>query len=737
MKVESSLRLIRVSKFLERAIAHGCGRLATFVSRWPHTRAFKDEDWVGDRFGDNPEAGQVYLNRRGSQTSVLSKEALLEVFDLYDLVLTIDSENHVRGFDERSCEQVYWRRDGIDLVSPTTTCQKESVLAFWDYNRTKLIQDPDVLATINRKDKVDCCARSHEYVSLPSVVGKLRYDDPSDSSKVTGAGALCLFFYLETHNNRQSRNDPHAFRLLNKFSRRLRDQSYAYFERPMPATSWDSTNSREESNDADRAFVNYAFIIIIFYAFFALYSRRAPDRSRGSLGLGAVLCVLLSTLAAFGLAIGAFNVTFSPSTGVAIFVVLGIGLDDSFVIAGAVDDPFEDQDYYDPNASPIENDARHLISTGATIEDVAAKRIIHTLSSSGPSITVTSITDAAAFIAGSFVDIPDIAAFNRFCAISVLVDYAMQLTFFVAIFTIDQRRRLRAKVEDVKRRQAGVPNASSCLQRLTSCCAPPLAFAENRILETETGREVELGRVMDGDSNENGNDGTDVKTMSPAVLVDDSAQAAPSKILHSDPAVHFWGNTYANALLSPLGKLFVLSSTVAILALAIVGSKRIEMDIDDNWGVVTNPALKAFNFEKKHFGSIALHVYTKRTDYYKNRQAFYDMLEGYGELNFVFASSLQNNWYAAYDTWLNETNQTNSNYDEWLEKLKTFLSTDDGVAYSTKIIIDDSKGVVATQIDSSWVAEGYFGGTGKRRMRMARKKVRGTPLGTVIVYQGW
>lgn len=429
-------RLSQLSKVLERSISNGCANLASYVAYRPNrtiaitvicclvcavgwlnvddeeqveklytpqnTRAFDDRDWVEDNFGDAPWPSTVYLNRRGSDTSVLTKEALLEAFDLYEVVLTVDSDKHRRGYDERSCEAVYWRREGIEPVSPDTTCQKEGVLAFWDWNRTKLEQDPDVLATINRQDKVDCCSPSDDVVSLDSIVGKFRFHDPDDPSKVTGAGALRFVFYLDTHLNRKSRIDPNVYRLMNKFSDRVRDQSFKNFERPLSATVWDFSESSNDAFDSDRAFINFAIILIVIYAFCALYSWRDADRSRGSLGLVAVATVLLSSLAAFGIAIG-LGVQFSPSTGVAIFLVLGIGLDDAFVIVGAVDDPFEDEEGYDPSLSPLENDANKIIQTGASVEDVAAKRIIYTLRGAGPSITVTSVTDAAAFIAGSFV----------------------------------------------------------------------------------------------------------------------------------------------------------------------------------------------------------------------------------------------------------------------------------------------------------------------------------------------
>lgn len=176
------------------------------------------------------------------------------------------------------------------------------------------------------------------------------------------------------------------------------------------------------------------------------------------------------------------------------------------------------------------------------------------------------------------VDTPDISAFNRFCAVSVLVDFVMQLTFFVALFTLDQRRRLNAKVEDTKRRLAGFKDSRRC-SRTPRCCCALRSRAQSRVAED----------TEDADTNQDEFNDEDVappkKTMDDddGRIVESHATLTPAstaKALYANPESRFWGHTYANALLSPVGKVFTLASAAAILALAIVGSLRIDMDIE-------------------------------------------------------------------------------------------------------------------------------------------------------------
>ncbi|KAJ8598558.1 hypothetical protein CTAYLR_001393 [Chrysophaeum taylorii] len=722
--------LARVSRAIDVGIANGCKRLAVVVARRPYrtlsicvglvmcctigwieldnesdveklytpqrTRAFRDRDWVEDRFGDEDAAVEVFLD---GNTNLLEKEALLEAMDLYDLVLGLESFGGTEGFDERSCAKVYW--------GGPPACQKESVLALWDYNRTTLSADNDTVGTVNAGigTTPDCCSPTSRFFDLEAVASKLEYED----DRIVRAGALKFVFYLTQDLHRKSREDPKVIRLENKFERRLRNGDWEHFKKPLPKTDYGLERNSSAATDYDSVFINLAFVIIISYAFLALYERDDDAKSRGLLGLGAVLAVILSTAAAFGLVI-AFGGVFSPSTGVAIFLVLGIGLDDSFVITGTVDEPYLVEG--DELQDPLEDDARRVLA-GASIEDVAGRRVVAALESSGPSITVTSFTDALAFVAGSFTDTPDIASFNRFCAASVFVDYLMQLTFFVALFALDQRAKLRRRV--AARAGGAEPKKKSCWARVKKNqvaegvsmvdVAPPPADDE------EKGKPP----VEEGEEEEEGQSGLTTTPRS------------------------FWGDVYPSLLLSPLGKVLVLASVGTLLAVSIVGASRVQMDIEENWQIVGGFEQKVLDFEKKHFSDKAttwVGLYTKTGSaekYYSSRDDLRNVLAEYSAENYVVTESLDTNWFTAHEQWLSDRT-INASADAWFASLVEFLAGD-GIDYSEKVVLGEDE-ILATEIDSFWEAKGVTGADEKRRMRKARKAVRRASgdLGTVIVY---
>jgi Niemann-Pick C1 protein len=105
---------------------------------------------------------------------------------------------------------------------------------------------------------------------------------------------------------------------------------------------------------------------------------------------------------------------FTSITPLLPFVILGIGLDDSFIMSGAYDRT-------DPSKGPKER-------VHDTIQDV------------GVSITVSTITTTLAFGLGCISSIPTIYWLCLYAFPTVMCVYIYQLTFFVACIVLDERR---------------------------------------------------------------------------------------------------------------------------------------------------------------------------------------------------------------------------------------------------------------------------------------------------------
>ena len=144
-----------------------------------------------------------------------------------------------------------------------------------------------------------------------------------------------------------------------------------------------------------------------------IFFKRDPVQSRMAVGLGASATVIFATTAGFGL-LFICGVPMTSITGVLLFVLVGIGLDDSFIIVA---------DFYrHPQSFPIE------------------ERVHKTMDNVGLAIFTTSLTSACAFGLGCISSIPAVfwVCLYAFPTISIIFLYTV--TMFVAIIVIDERR---------------------------------------------------------------------------------------------------------------------------------------------------------------------------------------------------------------------------------------------------------------------------------------------------------
>ncbi|KAJ1458309.1 patched [Pelagophyceae sp. CCMP2097] len=692
--------LARCSTAVDERVAKGCALVAFHVARRPwltvvscvaaamlcglgllaareennaerlftpqHTKAFRDRDWIESRFGDDASTSTLLLNRRHTDSDVLTKQALFEAFDLHDFITT------TLKYDADNCEKVYWRLDVSD--DSEFVCQKESVLAYWAYNRTLLEEDEDVLGTVSRT-AADCCSPLSRTVIFDRVVAKPRYDE---SGNLVGAGALRSHYFLEQFLRGKKRVDSSVARLERAFDRRLRKQDhFDSFKRPKTLTAAGISKAITAAFDLDRFIVNGAAIAILLYPFFVLFEPRERAESRGMLGLWACAAVGLAVLAGFGIVLGA-GVKFSPVQTLVIFLTLGIGLDDAFVIIGA------------------ETNLSTTIGQDAVALHVASRRAVVALAVAGPSITVTSLTDCAAFVAGeaprSFTRIPAIRAFCLLSAACVACDYVLQITLFVSFFVFDIRGKAR------------------------------LAAKQARAAEKELKPARDDAQDADSDNARRA-----------------KAHAADETPPDDDDATRrrFWAR-YSAALLSMPGMALVIALLGVSWFVGVYGAARVTVDFKWDWFIPDGtPERAAADFDRRYWSGTRVtpaDVYTKAADYYAEGETFREMLRNYAERRWVVKRGfVTSNWYVAHERWQRNEGLNVSSSAEYLSSLHTFLESPSGAAYSTFVVFSDDGNVSGTKINAFW-KKADDGLQAKRWMQHSRKTLRKTPSLAPIVY---
>ena len=139
----------------------------------------------------------------------------------------------------------------------------------------------------------------------------------------------------------------------------------------------------------------------------------SPIHCRCFLASIGLLCVSLSITAGGGVCF-AIGQLMSTVHNILPFMLLGIGVDDMFVIVNTID---QTPDHLPPD-----------------------KRFIAGLSHAGPSITITSFTNDLAFFFGGFTSLEALNSFCFFACVQVCCLYLSVLTIFSAAMVWDIRR---------------------------------------------------------------------------------------------------------------------------------------------------------------------------------------------------------------------------------------------------------------------------------------------------------
>lgn len=305
-----------------------------------------------------------------------------------------------------------------------------SPLLLWDYSQAELAQDGDPEATLRAAFRESGLDSGVSGVSLGSMVRL-------DSNRLEG---MVLAYSLDSRAERRS--DVVAFE--RKVRTALADPTVDGIDATWHSIAAGAHVFSESalSDDLDDVVGSDVLMImismVIMCAYVSIFLSRQRDALHWRAGLAgtAVLSVVLATIAAFGLA-AALGIEYNDNVNLAVFVILGVGIDDAFVIVGALDDIATDTSEAEESASTVVNTVA-TARTNAT--ERVAERVGRALGSCGSTILLSSLTNTIAFALGARSPLPALQGFCSYAAIGMCCDFLLQITFFVATVALDERR---------------------------------------------------------------------------------------------------------------------------------------------------------------------------------------------------------------------------------------------------------------------------------------------------------
>eukprot|EP00795_Rhopilema_esculentum_P017764 gene17764-9437_t len=172
-------------------------------------------------------------------------------------------------------------------------------------------------------------------------------------------------------------------------------------------------DSINESTSGDIVLITITFTIMCSFTCMSLGRFRNRVTGHGLAGMAGLLAVTMGIGSSFGLLI-ICGVKFLAMVGILPFLILGVAIDDMFII-------LDELDRTDFNLPTREIIAKVLGRVGGTV-------------------TMTTLTDLVAFAVSTTSAFPAIQYFCAFAAVGLTFSYLMIMTFFVAFLVFDIKR---------------------------------------------------------------------------------------------------------------------------------------------------------------------------------------------------------------------------------------------------------------------------------------------------------
>jgi hypothetical protein len=638
--------------------------------------------WVEDTFGFGSRPVSVTVIAENDADNMISKAAIGELWNLWEEVIVLEAEvteGEHKG-EKVSFTDLCTRQS--DKPAPYQ-CVRQSPLSFWDYNRTLFDLDTDVVGTVNQV-KAECCHYA-PFVVKEAIFGGIFV---GAAAATTGAKALNLQVMLEQHRTAQKARDPLRDMRVNAWEKAFTKLVRNYAE---------SKNSKREYHaQCEQAFdeaiegtfatdgmlITFSYIVITMYAAVVLATNNNVNTD-ASLGPLCVLTTGLSVVAGFGLCL--FFVPFSLVVNSVVFVLLGIGVDDAFVIIAAIKAKEREmaRTSWQATGKRLGTDGSLDAAQEAIIEKVAAG-----LAVAGASITLTSATDFVSFIAGYSTVIPALSAFCVYAAVTISIDFFLQCTLFVAFVVYNEKRKIRG-------------------QRDCCCCCGAICCACTSKGGVHGTTYVPCGKVQveSAVASESGS------AMSALAVVDEKESFI----------THLIGNRLPDLILKPAGKAGVLLLTAGLLVIGGVGCANLKMDFLYEWflpggfncfemGIKGSSGCKAHKqteaiYAKKQFFTglnLPAELYTKEADYFAYQAELSDVVTNLQASKWIVPDSVDS-WQTSFDTYrqssLGFTPGAGDTSTAYHTDLSQFLHSPSGAKYMDDVKLSpDNSTVLASRV---------------------------------------
>lgn len=336
------------------------------------------------------------IHAEGQNVFSQPRNALERVFEALDAAVNSD------GYDDVCKEATVAMPD----ENGDRTCSIASVARFYNFSIDSFnendLSDEDLMNAISKTTYPDGTP-----VDEKQIFGTPKRDE---SGTLTSASTFLMSIAIPETDEAFDFEEILLENILNLQKKWKGDDSNIYRLDVFGERSFDDEFNRALIKDIP--LVPLIFVVMSMFTCFFFF-RRSWVFSRAMLGFGAVCSVLFSIIFGYGLMF-TIGIPFTSMTQVVPFIMFGIGLDGAFIIWG---------EYQRTDKSKTVEERIHV-----AIQEV------------GVSIFVTTLTSVAAFSLGTTSSVPAVYWLCEYAAPTIAIDFIFQMTFFVALIVLDERR---------------------------------------------------------------------------------------------------------------------------------------------------------------------------------------------------------------------------------------------------------------------------------------------------------
>ncbi|CAG8485180.1 10723_t:CDS:2 [Paraglomus brasilianum] len=370
---------------------------------------------------------QIMINATDvAKGGILEKELLLWSIRLMDKIASteiIHSTNVQSPFGNQITAEtrVYRLKDLCYKPLGGNECLVQSPLSFWDNNEQTLLSDVNIIKTLQNAGEVSLHGIP---MPLTSVFGDIVY---TKSTKIKGAKSIILTYFLKDRTmdlwekiwEQVTKNGgicPGGGTLVDSVDLRVESESkhlYLQF----------NNNPYDHKAKAEYILLFLGYLVGFLYVSLTL-GRLNLVKSKFGLGFAALAQVFASLTVALSIcSLLGFKLTIVPWE-ILPFMIMIIGVDNIFQLTNAV--------------------------TSTSMQLPVAERVAAGILNVGPSMTKRLCVELILLLICAAISVDSVQEFCLFTSLSVVIEYILQMTFFVATLSIDIQR---LEMADLYKRQ--------------------------------------------------------------------------------------------------------------------------------------------------------------------------------------------------------------------------------------------------------------------------------------------